>query len=270
MSMYGIEQKTAFVTGGGSGLGRAVCLRLAREGVRVAVLDINPVGGNETVSMIREAGGEAEFFSCDVTDSENVEKAAGEVAERFGGIDLLVNNTGMAMESRQSKKGLRICDTDEKLWDMSVSLNLKSVFLCCKYVIPYMIKAGGGAICNVASLAAYFPAFGASYGASKAAVVALTKSIAMQYADDGIRCNCICPGAMQTPTGLNANKIGMMAEDKAGKPRLRMIDRIADPMEMANVIAFLLSDEASYITATEVKVDGGSMAMSVSIPKRGD
>ncbi len=268
--MYKLEQKTAFVTGGGSGLGRAVCLRLAREGARIAVLDINPAGGQETVAMIKEAGGDGEFFNCDVTNAEIVKKTAAEIAERYGSIDLLVNNTGMAMESRQSKNGLRICDTDEKLWDLSVSLNLKSVFLCCKYVIPYMIKSGGGAICNVASLAAYFPAFGASYGACKAAVVALTKSIAMQYADDGIRCNCICPGAMQTPTGLNANKIGMMAEEKANKPRLRMIDRIADPMEMANVITFLLSDEASYITAAEVKVDGGSMAMSVSIPKRVD
>ena len=131
-----------------------------------------------------------------------------------------------------------------------------------------MIRNGGGSICNIASLAGYFPAFGASYGASKAAVIALTKSIAMQYADDHIRCNCICPGAMQTPTGLNANKIGMMSQESADRPRLRMIDRIADPMEMANVVAFLLSDEAGYITGTEVRVDGGSMAMSVKIPPR--
>lgn len=266
--MYNFHKSVAIVTGGGSGLGRAVCLRLAQDGAQVAVADINMAGAEETVSLIREHGHEAFAVYCDVTKSEIVEQMVQTVVERTGKIDLLVNNTGMAMESRQSPHGLRICDTDEKLWDLSVNLNLKSVFLCSKYVIPEMIRNGGGRICNVASLAGYFPAFGASYGASKAAVIALTKSIAMQYCDDNIRCNCICPGAMKTPTGLNANKIGMAKEDAAGKPRLRMIDRIADPAEMANAIAFLLSDESSYITGTELKVDGGSMAMSVKIPAR--
>lgn len=266
--MYAFHGKTAIVTGGGSGLGRAVCTRLAREGVKVAVADINMDGAGETANLLKEKGFEAFPVYCDVTRSDVVEEMVSTVKKEWGTIDFLVNNAGMAMESRKSKGGLRICDTDEALWDLSINLNLKSVFLCCKYVIPQMIRNGGGAICNVASLAGYFPAFGASYGASKAAVIALTKSIAMQYADDHIRCNCICPGAMQTPTGLNANKIGMMAQEAADRPRLRMIDRIADPAEMANVIAFLLSDEASYITGTEVKVDGGSMAMSVKIPPR--
>lgn len=268
MSMYQFQQKTAVVTGGGSGLGRSISLRLGREGAKIAVADIDMAGAGETVEMLKARGAEAFAVYCDVTKAEAVRQMAQTVVQEAGGIHMLVNNTGMAMESRQSRGGLRICDTDEALWDMSINLNLKSVFLCCKYVIPEMIRAGGGAICNVASLAGYFPAFGASYGASKAAVIALTKSIAMQYADDHIRCNCICPGAMQTPTGLNANKIGMMAQETTERPRLRMIDRIADPMEMANVAAFLLSDEASYITGTEVKVDGGSMAMSVSIPPR--
>ncbi len=264
--MYQYDGKTAIVTGGGSGLGRAISTRLAREGACVAVADINMDGANETVRLLEEKGGKAFAVYCDVTKAEVVDQMVREVVEKTSKIDILVNNTGMAMESRMGKGGLRICDTDEKLWDLSINLNLKSVFLCCKYVIPEMIKNGGGRICNIASLAGYFPAFGASYGASKAAVIALTKSIAMQYCDDNIRCNCICPGAMQTPTGLNANKIGMMADTNA--PRLRMINRIADPMEMANVVCFLLSDEASYITGTEVKVDGGSMAMSVKIPPR--
>ncbi len=266
--MYQFKGKTAIVTGGGSGLGRAVALRLAADGAKIAVADINMNGAEETVALLKEQGFEAFAVYCDVTKPEVVQEMVQTVVKMTGRVDYLVNNTGMAMESRQSKSGLRICDTDEALWDLSVNLNLKSVFLCCKYAIPEIIKAGGGAICNVSSLAGYFPAFGASYGASKAAVIALTKSIAMQYADDNIRCNCICPGAMQTPTGLNANKIGMMAQETADRPRIRMIDRIADPSEMANVIAFLLSDEASYITATEVKVDGGSMAMSVKIPAR--
>lgn len=261
MGMF--DGKVALVTGGGSGLGRALCRRIAREGAKVAVADINMEGAQETVKLIaQESGAEGFAVYGNVTVEDSVKGMVAAIVERYGRIDLLVNNCGMALESRL---GLRICDTDVELWDKSINLNLKSVFLCCKHVIPVMIENGGGAICNVSSLAGYFPAFGASYGASKAAVIALTKSIAMQYVDDNIRCNCICPGAMQTPTGISANKIGNVYTDQ---PRVRMINRVADPMEMANVAAFLLSDEASYITGTEVKVDGGSMAMSVRIPPR--
>lgn len=259
------ENKIAVVTGGGSGLGRAICRRLAKDGATVCVCDINLEGAEETVKILKEEfGREAFAVLCDVTKSDVIQEAVAKIVDKYGKIDLLVNNTGMALESRKS---LRICDTDEELWDFSMNLNLKSVFLMCKYIIPEMIKNGGGNICNISSLAGYFPAFGASYGASKAAVIAITKSIAMQYVDDNIRCNCVCPGAMQTPTGISANKIGNVYGD-AAQPRVRMINRIADPMEMANAVAFLLSDEASYITGTEIKVDGGSMAMSVKIPPR--
>lgn len=260
--MKKFESWIAIVTGGGSGLGRAISRRLAMEGAKVVIADINEENAKETVELVEEEGSEGYSVYCDVTSSQSVSEMVDKVIEHYGKIDILVNNTGMAMESR---KGLRICDTDEELWDASINLNLKSVFLCSKYVIPEMIKNGRGRICNISSLAGYFPAFGASYGATKAAVIALTKSIAMQYIDDNIRCNCVCPGAMKTPTGISANKIGNVYSNQ---PRLRMIDRIADPMEMANAVVFLLSDEASYITGTELKVDGGSMAMSVKIPPR--
>ena len=131
--MYNFHKSVAIVTGGGSGLGRAVCLRLAQDGAQVAVADINMTGAEETVSLIREHGHEAFAVYCDVTKSEIVEQMVQTVVERTGKIDLLVNNTGMAMESRQSPQGLRICDTDEKLWDLSVNLNLKSVFLFPKW-----------------------------------------------------------------------------------------------------------------------------------------
>lgn len=257
------EGRIAVVTGGGSGLGRAICRRLGREGAKIAVADINLDGANETVKILAEEGAEGYAFFCDVTKSEAVQEAVNQIVAHFGKIDILVNNTGMAMESR---RGWRICDTPEEMWNMSIALNLNSVFLMSKYVVPKMIDNGFGRICNISSLAGYFPAFGASYGAAKAGVIALTKSIAMQYADDNIRCNCVCPGPMQTPTGMNANKIG--GDYIANQPRLKMVDRIADPMEMANAVCFLLSEEASYITGTELKVDGGSMAMSVKIPPR--
>jgi len=259
------ENKVAIVTGGGSGLGRAICRRLAREGAFIAVADINPQGAEETVKLLQEEGHNGIAVYCNVIKEEDVAHMVQEVVEKCGKIDLLVNNTGIAIESRTST---RICDEEEDMWNRGIDLNLKSVFLCSKHVIPEMIKAGGGSICNISSLAAYFPAFSATYGAAKAGVIALTKTIAMQYIDDNIRCNCICPGAMQTPTGMNANKIGKTFNYDENAPRVRMINRIADPMEMANAVCFLLSDEASYITGTQLNVDGGSMAMSVKIPAR--
>lgn len=259
------ENKIAVVTGGGSGLGQAICRRLAREGATVAVTDINLEGAGKTVEILTAEGLKGFAVYCDVVDETAVIKMVQEVIKKCGKIDMLVNNTGIAIESRTST---RICDEEEAMWNKGMDLNLKSVFLCSKHVIPEMIKNGGGSICNVSSLAAYFPAFSATYGAAKAGVIALTKTIAMQYADDNIRCNCICPGAMQTPTGMNANKIGNAFRYDENAPRVRMVNRIADPMEMANAVCFLLSDEASYITAAQLNVDGGSMAMSVKIPAR--
>ncbi len=259
------ENKVAIVTGGGSGLGQAICKRLASEGAIVAVADINMEGAEKTVELLKEEGHEGYAVYCNVIDESAVVSMVKEVVERFGRIDLLVNNACIAIESRTST---RICDEDESMWNKGIDLNLKSVFLCSKHVIPEMIKLGKGSICNISSLAAYFPAFSATYGAAKAGVIALTKTIAMQYADDNIRCNCICPGAMQTPSGMNANKIGKTFDYNENAPRVRMVNRIADPMEMANAVCFLLSDEASYITGTQLNVDGGSMAMSVKIPPR--
>lgn len=257
--------KIAIVTGGGAGLGRAICLRLARDDIHVAVVGrrLEPI--QETVNEIMSAGGNAHPFVCDVTDAHSVRKMAEDVFAHYGRIDYLVNNVGRAFESRTA---LRLCDTEESLWDESIRLNLDSVFFCSKYVIPYIIESGGGAVCNISSAAGYLPAFGASYAAAKAAVIALTKSIALQYADDNVRCNCVCPGPMKTPGGISANKVGTIYSDSAAKTRLKMIDRVADPMEMANAVAFLLGDEASYITGTEIKVDGGTTALSAQIPPR--
>ena len=256
-------EKVAVVTGGGSGLGRSICLKLAESGAFIVPVGRKMEPLEETVEMIASNGGNAFAVTADITDSAQVKTLAEKVMEHYGHIDYLVNNAGMAIESRL---GLRICETDEELWDQSIELNLNSVYRCCKYIIPCMLEGGFGRIVNISSVAGYFPAFGASYAAAKAGVIALTKSIAMQYCDDNIRCNTVCPGPMKTPHGMAAKKEGTMYSGP--QPRVRMIDRVAEPEEMANAVAFLLSEEASFINATEIKVDGGSMALSVSIPPR--
>lgn len=254
------KDKVAIVTGGGSGLGRAISRRLAQEGVKVAIADINLEGAKETVKILEEQGFVGFAVQCDVTKEEVVEEMVQKVLNHYGTIDFLVNNTGMAVEARQQ---MYLTQTPLEVWDKSIDLNLKSVFLCSKHVIPHMQKNQYGRIVNISSLAAYFTAFGASYAAAKAGVLQLTASIALQYADDNIRCNCVCPGAMMTPTGINAQKIGKVYTNA---PRNRMIEHVADPIEMANAVAFLLSDQACYIDGTYIKVDGGTIAMSSKIP----
>lgn len=258
-----LEGRVAVVTGGGSGLGRGMCLRFAKEGAKVIVADLKPESAEETVRMIEADGGEALAVECNVLVAESIEAMVKKGVEKFGKIDILSNNTGICLEARNS---IRIVDLTEKDWDFTMNLNLKSTFLCCKYVIPEMIKAGGGGIVNIASIAGHKPAFSAAYGAAKAGVIAFTQSVAMQYADDNIRVNAICPGPMKTPTGIMANKLGIYKQ--AQPARIRMLERLGEPEDIANAAVFLLSDESSFMTGTRLDVDGGSFAMTVNIPPR--
>lgn len=258
-----LESKVAVVTGGGSGLGRGMCLAFAKEGAKIIVADLKLEAAEETVQMIKENGGEALAVYCNVLVEEDIKAMVQKGVETFGKINILSNNAGICMEARNST---RLCDLEEKDWDFTINLNLKSVYLCAKHVIPEMIKAGGGGIVNISSVAGFMPSFSAAYGAAKAGVIAITKSIAMQYADDNIRCNCICPGPMKTPTGVMANKLGIFK--KAGETRMRMNMRLGEPEDIANAALFLLSDESSYITGFQMNVDGGSLAMTLNIPPR--
>lgn len=258
-----LENRVAVVTGGGSGLGRGMCIRFAAEGAKVIIADLKPDAAEETAAMIREKGGEALAVECNVLIAENIAAMVKTGVAAFGKIDLLSNNTGICLEARNST---RIVDLEEKDWDFTMDLNLKSTYLCCKYVIPEMIKAGGGAIVNIASIAGHKPAFSAAYGAAKAGVIALTQSVAMQYADDNIRVNCICPGPMKTPTGIMANRLGIYKQ--AQPARIRMLERLGEAEDIANAAVFLLSEDSSFITGTQLNVDGGSIAMTVNIPPR--
>lgn len=261
--MKRLEGRVAIVTGAGMGLGSGIALRLAEEGAKVACVDLKPEAAEDTVAKIKESGGEAAAFKCDVSNGSEVEAMVKAVVEKYGKVDELVNNVGVSTEARNK---WRITDLTEEAWDFLLNVNLKSVFLTTKYTVPEMIKNGGGSIVNISSLAGLLPNFGAGYGAAKAGQIAFTKSTAVQYADYGIRCNVICPGAMDTPGGVSASGKGIFKNHN--QHRSRMInDRAGLPEDIAAAVAFLLSDDASFITATTLSIDGGALTLLTEIPK---
>jgi NAD(P)-dependent dehydrogenase (short-subunit alcohol dehydrogenase family) len=241
--------KVALVTGGASGIGRAVALALAAAGARVMVSDVNTNGGQETVGLIGE---NAAFYPCDVSQAEQVEALVAETVSSFGRLDYAVNNAGvggvMTPVDRQ----------DEATWDMTINVNLKGVWLCMKYEIPAMLANGGGAVVNVASAAGLIGfRYNAPYAASKHGVVGLTRSAALEYANKGIRVNAVCPGFTDTPMVddmkvLNPN----MAEATIKAIPMR---RLGEPDEIAQAILWLCSDASSFITGHALAVDGGTV-----------
>lgn len=240
------------VTGGGSGIGRAAALRCAREGARVVIVDIVETGGLETEKALREQDGEGFFLCADVTKEPDWRRLMGAVEARYGRLDVLFNNAG----SNLSKP---VTDFSEEEWDGLLDLNLKGVFFGAKHAIPLMLRAGGGSIINTASTFGLiaFPRMPA-YCASKGGVVALTRQLALDYARQNIRVNCICPGPTLTPRIQRYLERGDVAAADIlnGVP----LGRFAEPEEIAAAVLFLASDEASYITGTALVVDGGQTA----------
>ncbi|MCS7220822.1 MAG: glucose 1-dehydrogenase [Anaerolineae bacterium] len=244
--------KVAIITGAGAGIGRATALLFAREGARVIVADHNPNSGAETVTLIRQAGGEAVFVQADVAVATDAEKMISTALETFGRLDILVNNAGIYAKGDTA-------NTTEEEWDRILDVNLKGVFLCSKYAIPAMKKTGGGVIVNVASEAGLVAIKNqVAYNVSKAGVIALTKSIAVDFAADNIRANCICPGTTETP--LVQAALAKEADPTRTRRVLeesRPLNRLGRPEEIAAGILYLASDELGYATGAVLSVDGG-------------
>ena len=244
--------RVAIITGASSGIGRASALRFAAEGAKVLVSDVNEQGGNETVSMVTGAGGEATFASADVSCEDGARSMIEAALSAYGRIDVLFNNAGIvAMNGPTGEASVEV-------WNRVLAVNLTGVFLGCRFAIPEMLKTGGGAIINTASVAGLvgFPGLPA-YCASKGGVVQLTKTMALEYATQGIRVNCICPGVIDTPM------VALEALDEAGRAamsQLEPVGRVGQPEEVAALALFLASDDASFMTGAIIPVDGGFVA----------
>jgi len=247
-----IEDKVCIVTGAGSGIGRASAIRLAEEGGRVLCADINASGALETAEMISSSGGEAVGRGVDVSSSDAVDAMVHAAFDQWGRIDVLVNNAGVNLP------GVLHEVTDETI-DRTLDVNVKGQIYGCRAVIPQMLLQGGGSIVNISSVNGLVSEpFLAVYSASKGASVMLTKGVALDYAKRGIRCNVICPGWVDTPINYaHAEMLGGLQHVYDTIDSFQPIGRPGTPLEIANVVLFLASDESSFMTGSVVAVDGG-------------
>ncbi|MFC9765204.1 SDR family NAD(P)-dependent oxidoreductase [Rhodococcus jostii] len=245
-----LADRTAVITGGASGIGRASALRFASEGAEVVVWDLDPVGIDAVVTEIRQAGGRADGVAVDISDASAVAAAAAETAAVAGDVTVLMNNAGVLDDYAP------ILDTDEALWDRTIGVNLKGMFLVTRAVLPSMIAAGGGSIVNTASVAAFIAGGGGTaYTSSKHGVVGFTRQMSFDYAHQNVRVNAIAPGAVET----GMSKDILYNEDLPVVEALRSAPagRHAQPEELANVALFLVSDEASFVHGAVYVADGG-------------
>lgn len=245
-----LEKKVGIVTGGAGGMGRAAARAFAREGARVAVADINLHGGDETVRMIREAGGQAIFVQTDVSDAAQVQALVRRTVHEFGRLDCAFNNAGINEEDSG------VVELDEALWERIIDTNLKSIFLCMKYEIPAMLAGGGGAIVNTSSVVGLTATDGVpAYVASKHGIIGLTRASALDYAKRGIRVNAVCPGTIRTP--MYDRRVGDDPANLARHAERTPIGRIGMPEDVAEAVVWLCSDAASFVTGHALAVDGG-------------
>jgi cyclopentanol dehydrogenase len=246
-----LKGKVALITGAGMGMGYNEALLFAQEGAIVIVTDINSLAGEKVVQEIQKSGGKASFLKHDVSKEEDWKDVINKALKAYGKVDILINNAAIFL-----RKDLE--NTTSQEWDQIFDVNAKSVFLGCKYVAPAMKKAGGGSIVNISSMYGLIggPSL-AVFAASKGAVRLLTKAIAVDYARDNIRVNSIHPGLIETPLTADIIKDPMQKEYFVSKT---LLGRPGRPIEVAQAVLFLASDDASYITGSEIIVDGGFTA----------
>ena len=247
--------KVALITGAGGGQGRAAALMFAKEGARVVVSDVKVDGGNETVQMVRAAGGHAEFIASDVSKAVQVEAAVQCAVKTYGSLHIMYNNAAVL-----HRRDAPVTTLDEEIWHQVLDINLKGVFLGCKFAVPAIIAAGGGSIINTSSLAGLLGVGNVhAYTAAKGGVISLTRAVAMSYAKDKVRCNVICPGAVDTPMMAHV----LHSENRRlreGYERNHPLGRVGTPEDIASMALFLASDESSWVTGSVFTIDGGNSA----------
>ena len=244
------DGKVAFVTGGGTGIGRATALRFAREGADVVVVGLVDDDNRQTVHQIEAAGGRGLAVTCDVTDSDAVADALRQTVDTFGGLDIAFNNAGVEQPPTPA------ADLTEAMWDRVIDVDLRSVFVCMRHEIPLLLERGGGAIVNTSSGAGIKGfAGGAAYGAAKHGVIGLTRCAALDYASSNVRINAICPGIIETDMmdrftgGTETGRAHVIAQEPIG--------RMGHPDEIAAAVAYLCSDEAAFAIGHALIIDGG-------------
>jgi NAD(P)-dependent dehydrogenase (short-subunit alcohol dehydrogenase family) len=249
-----LENKVALITGAGSGIGRVTAELFAKEGAKVVVADYNTETAQTTVRSITDKGGQAVLVQADVSKAADAERMVRTAIQTYGRLDIVHNNAGIFVKPTPAH------EMTEDVWDRVFDINIKGVWLGCKYAVPELIKAGGGAIVNTASMAGIRGRpYTSAYCASKGAVVMLTKTLAIELAPHNIRVNCICPGAVNTPL---IHQLGITQEQAAAQALTdQPIARFARPEEIAHAVLYLASDtESSYVTGHALQIDGGQWA----------
>jgi NAD(P)-dependent dehydrogenase (short-subunit alcohol dehydrogenase family) len=247
-----LQDKVAIITGAGGGMGRVAAQMFAAEGAKVVAAEFDEAGGNETVALITAAGGDAVFVKTDVSNETDAAAMIAAAMDRYGRVDVLYNNAGVMPEPDHS-----VIDTSVEVWDHVMAVNVRGVFLGCKYAIPRMLEQGSGSVINISSFVALL---GCSvpqdaYTASKGAVLSLTRSLAVQFGPQGVRSNAICPGPIETPLLMD-----WLVKDEAAK-QLRLnrnpTGRFGKPEEIVNVAVYLASDESRWTNGAHFVIDGG-------------
>lgn len=254
--MNRLAGKVALITGAASGLGRTAAELFATEGARVVIADM--VDGDEVIESIEAAGGDATYVRCDVTDADSVAAAVEHAVETFGGLDVMYNNAGVMLPDDDGPE-----NTPLETYERTMDINVKGVLLGCRYALPVMLRSGGGSIVNVASFVAHMGAATpqVAYTASKGAVLAMTREIAVMYARRGVRANALCPGPVMTPLLEK-----FLSDDDKRQRRLVHVPmgRFGEPHEIAQGALFLASDESSWMTGQSLVIDGGITAAYVT------